>query len=88
MIDDDLICGPISTEQIKLILTQEQEMIRDMARDFARQRLAPYSAEWERASIFPREALKEMGALGFLGMTVPTDVGRGERGLRRLCAGD
>ena len=41
-------------------------MIRDMARDFARQRLAPYSAEWERASTFPREALKEMGSLGFL----------------------
>src|SRR5271166_309935 len=72
MIDDDLICGPISTEQIKLILTQDQEMIRDLARDFARHRLAPYSAEWERTSTFPREALKEMGALGFLGMTVPT----------------
>jgi alkylation response protein AidB-like acyl-CoA dehydrogenase len=50
-------------------------MIRDVARDFARRRLAPYSAEWERASIFPREALKEMGALGFLGMTVPTEWG-------------
>jgi butyryl-CoA dehydrogenase len=72
MIDDDLICGPISTQQIKLILTQEQEMTRDLARDFARHRLAPYSAEWERTSTFPREALKEMGALGFLGMTVPT----------------
>ncbi len=36
MIDDDLTRGQISTAQIKLILTQEQEMIRDMARDFAR----------------------------------------------------
>ena len=50
-------------------------MIRDMARDFARRRLAPNSSEWERASIFPREVLKEMGALGFLGMTVPTEWG-------------
>src|SRR5271166_5849539 len=72
MIDDDLTSGQISTAEIKLFFTQEQEMIRDMARDFARQRLAPYSAEWERTSTFPREALKEMGALGFLGMTVPT----------------
>src|SRR5271165_5688832 len=55
-----------------MILTQEQEMIRNMAREFARRRLAPHSAEWERTSTFPREALKEMGALGFLGMTVPT----------------
>ena len=46
-----------------------------MARDFARRRLAPFSAEWERGSIFPREALKEMGALGFLGMTVPAEWG-------------
>jgi butyryl-CoA dehydrogenase len=58
-----------------MILTQEQEMIRDMAREFAQRRLAPHSAEWERTSTFPRDALKEMGALGFLGMTVPTEWG-------------
>jgi len=50
-------------------------MIRDMARDFARRRLAPHSAEWERTSTFPKDALKEMGALGFLGMTVPSEWG-------------
>jgi butyryl-CoA dehydrogenase len=74
MIDHDLTSGQ-NKHGTDLILTQEQEMIRDMARDFARRRLAPYSAEWERASIFPREALKEMGALGFLGMTVPAEWG-------------
>jgi butyryl-CoA dehydrogenase len=58
-----------------MIFTQEQEMIRNMAREFARRRLAPHSAEWERTSTFPRDALKEMGALGFLGMTVPTEWG-------------
>jgi len=50
-------------------------MIRNMAREFARRRLAPHSAEWERTSTFPKDALKEMGALGFLGMTVPTEWG-------------
>jgi butyryl-CoA dehydrogenase len=58
-----------------MILTQEQEMIRNMAREFAQRRLAPHSAEWERTSTFPRDALKEMGALGFLGMTVPIEWG-------------
>jgi butyryl-CoA dehydrogenase len=58
-----------------MLLTQEQEMIRNMAREFARRRLAPHSAEWERTSTFPKDALKEMGALGFLGMTVPTEWG-------------
>lgn len=32
-----------------MMLTQEQEMIRNMAREFARRHLAPHSAEWERS---------------------------------------
>jgi len=58
-----------------MILTEEQEMIRDTAREFARKHLAPFSAEWERTSTFPRAALQEMGKLGFLGMTVPAEWG-------------
>ena len=58
-----------------MILTEEQEMIRDTAREFARKHLAPFSAEWERSASFPRAALREMGKLGFLGMTVPTEWG-------------
>jgi butyryl-CoA dehydrogenase len=58
-----------------MILTQEQEMIRNMAREFARRHLAPHSAEWERSSTFPQDALREMGKLGFLGMTVPSEWG-------------
>jgi butyryl-CoA dehydrogenase len=78
-----------------MIPTQEQEMIRDMARDFAGRRLAPFSAEWERTSTFPREALKEMGALGFLGMMVPTEWGGADAdyvayalALEEIAAGD
>ncbi len=58
-----------------MILSEEQEMIRDTAREFARRHLAPFSAEWERSASFPRAALREMGKLGFLGMTVPTEWG-------------
>ncbi|MCW8891398.1 MAG: acyl-CoA dehydrogenase family protein [Sedimenticola sp.] len=58
-----------------MILTEEQRMIRDMARDFARERLAPNAAEWDRASIFPSDELKEMGALGLFGMTMPEEWG-------------
>lgn len=54
-----------------MILTEEQTMIRDMARDFARERLAPNAARWDAESTFPREALAEMGRLGLLGITVP-----------------
>ena len=54
-----------------MLLTQEQEMIRDSMRDFARERLAPFAAEWDRNSTFPREALKELAGLGAFGMAVP-----------------
>ncbi len=58
-----------------MILTEEQEMIRDTAREFAQRHLAPHAAEWERTATFPREALREMGKLGLLGMTVPAEWG-------------
>lgn len=54
-----------------MILTQEQEMIRDTLRQFARERLAPNAAEWERTRTFPREALRELAELGVMGMVVP-----------------
>lgn len=53
------------------MLTQEQLMIRDMARDFARERLAPGAAERDRSGGPPRELLREMGRLGLMGMGVP-----------------
>ncbi len=52
-------------------LTEEQRLIRDTARDFAREQLAPKAAEWDREARFPKEALEAMGRLGFLGMLVP-----------------
>jgi len=54
-----------------MILTPEQEMIRDTLRQFARERLAPNAAEWERARTFPRAALAELAELGAMGMVVP-----------------
>ncbi|MGB5062684.1 MAG: acyl-CoA dehydrogenase [Candidatus Competibacter sp.] len=58
-----------------MILTQEQEMIRDTLRHFARERLAPNAAEWERTHTFPREALNELAELGVMGMVVPEKWG-------------
>ncbi|WP_428608911.1 acyl-CoA dehydrogenase [Sedimenticola sp.] len=58
-----------------MILTEEQRMIRDMARDFAQERLAPHAAEWDKESIFPSDELKELGELGLFGMTIPEEWG-------------
>jgi len=54
-----------------MILTSEQTMIRDAARAFASERLAPFAAERDRTHTYPREALAEMAELGLLGMVVP-----------------
>lgn len=58
-----------------MIPNEEQTLIRDSVRSFARERLLPHAAQWDRDAEFPREALREMGALGLLGMTVPEQWG-------------
>lgn len=58
-----------------MILTDEQAMVRDTARDFAQERLKPHAAAWEKARAIPRDVLQAMGDLGFLGMVVPEDWG-------------
>ncbi|KMO35479.1 acyl-CoA dehydrogenase [Methylobacterium tarhaniae] len=57
------------------MLTDDQILIRDTARSFAQERLKPFSADWDREARFPREAIAEMGALGFMGMLVPEEHG-------------
>lgn len=56
-----------------MLLTSEQTMIRDSARAFASERLAPFAAERDRNHTFPGEALAEMAQLGLLGMLVPEE---------------
>jgi alkylation response protein AidB-like acyl-CoA dehydrogenase len=56
-----------------MILNGDQTMIREMARSFAQERLAPFAAQRDRDHEFPAQALKEMGELGLLGMVVPPE---------------
>jgi butyryl-CoA dehydrogenase len=58
-----------------MILSPEQEMIRTSLREFARERLLPFSAQWDRERTFPRQALRELAELGALGIVVPEDAG-------------
>jgi glutaryl-CoA dehydrogenase len=52
------------------LLTDEERMIRDMARDYAQSKLMPRILEANRHEIFDRTILTEMGALGLLGSTI------------------
>ena len=56
-------------------LTPEQKMIQDSVRKFARERILPFSREWDHAFKFPRELINEMGRLGYLGVPVPEEYG-------------
>lgn len=58
-----------------MILTETQVAIRDAVRAFASARLAPGAAARDREHRFPGDELKELGALGFLGMLVPEELG-------------
>ncbi len=58
-----------------MILTSEQEMIRDAMRSFAQDRLMPFASEWDRNHTFPKQAIQELGELGAMGMVVPEEWG-------------
>jgi alkylation response protein AidB-like acyl-CoA dehydrogenase len=56
-------------------LSPEQREIRDLARRFADERIAPEAAAWDRAHTFPRALFGELGALGLMGVCVPEEHG-------------
>lgn len=56
-------------------LTEEQRMIRDMARDFARREVAPHARAWEKAEWIDDAVVAQLGELGLLGMVVPEQRG-------------
>src|SRR6266545_8414457 len=58
-----------------MLLSESQRLIRDTMRSFARERLAPFAAEWDRSHAFPREALAELGRLGAYGIVIPERYG-------------
>jgi glutaryl-CoA dehydrogenase len=66
-------------------LTEEERMVRDTARDYARDKLMPRILEANRHERFDRTVLNEMGALGLLGSTLPEEYGCA--GLNNVCYG-
>ncbi|MBN9329807.1 MAG: acyl-CoA dehydrogenase [Comamonas sp. SCN 67-35] len=58
--------------------TEEHEMLRTSLRRFIRERVEPVAEQWEHAGFVPREVLREMGELGFLGMRYASQYGGAE----------
>jgi short-chain 2-methylacyl-CoA dehydrogenase len=56
-------------------LTQEQQLVRDTVREFAREKVAPVAEELDRESRFPYELVAELGELGLMGLPIPEEYG-------------
>ena len=62
-------------------LPEELEMLRDMVRDFAAEKIAPFADEWDEKHYFPyEEVVKPMGELGLFGTVIPEEYGGSEMG--------
>lgn len=56
-------------------LTEEQEMIRQMAADFSANEIVPYCIEWDKADEVPMETMAKMQELGLMTIGVPAEFG-------------
>ncbi|MCA3217605.1 MAG: acyl-CoA dehydrogenase family protein [Burkholderiales bacterium] len=57
------------------MLREEHLLLQSALREFAAARLAPHSAQWDRDHVFPKDALRELAALGTFGIAVPEFYG-------------
>jgi alkylation response protein AidB-like acyl-CoA dehydrogenase len=56
-------------------LSDEQKQLRKSVREFAEREIAPHVMKWDEESVFPMAVVKELGKLGLMGMTFPTEYG-------------
>jgi alkylation response protein AidB-like acyl-CoA dehydrogenase len=56
-------------------LSEEHEMIRQTARDFAQKEIAAAAVEFDESGKFPKETIKKMGEMGFMGIEIPEEYG-------------
>ncbi len=56
-------------------LSEEHQMIRQAARDFAQNEIAPIAEEFDHSGEFPLETIRKMGEMGFMGIEIPEDYG-------------
>lgn len=60
---------------IDFSLSENQQMVEQMARDFAERNIKPHVMEWDEAQYFPVELFKQLGELGMMGVLVPEQYG-------------
>jgi len=60
---------------VHVLATDEQRLIHQTVREFARDEVRPHAPAWDRAGRFPTELVPRLASLGLLGMTIPAEFG-------------
>ena len=60
---------------MQFALTEDQIAVRDMAREFATEKIAPFALKWDEEKFFPIDTMREAAALGMGGVYIKDDVG-------------
>jgi len=60
---------------VQVLATEEQRLIHQTVREFARDEVRPHAPAWDREGRFPMELVPRLAALGLLGMTIPVEYG-------------
>src|SRR6202021_962303 len=60
---------------MQFALSEDQLAVRDMARDFGAEKIAPHAVRWDEEKYFPVEVMREAAALGIGGVYIREDVG-------------
>jgi len=60
---------------VQVLATEEQRLIHQTVREFARDEVRPHAPAWDRAGRFPTELVPRLASLGLLGMTIPAEFG-------------
>jgi short/branched chain acyl-CoA dehydrogenase len=59
----------------RLELTEDQRALRQTVREYAEAEIAPHAAEWDRTAFFPSTTIRQLGALGVMGLPFPEQYG-------------
>ena len=63
------------------VLNEDQQMIQEMARKFAEEKIAPLAEKIDKEHFFPKEIIDELGELGLMGVAIPEEYGGGDMGM-------
>lgn len=66
-------------------LSEEQQAIKELARNFAEKEIIPVADAYDRDHVFPRDLVKKMGELGFFGTLIPEEYGGTNMGFMAMC---